>query len=166
MPIESIKTFSTDGGESFRDSFRVSWDRGCPVGITGTAYMHNRTLFGENAERPGELAAFSSTAEFDAHELDDLIALLQRARREAFGDKPPMAVTMEIVERGRATDDTTGGSLVIPGDVRINGVSVLTGGGVVVHQMNIRPAKDMAAVTVTLPVRLLVIGAEGDLEGR
>jgi hypothetical protein len=105
-------------------------------------------------------------ADLGAHELDDLIAALQRARREAFGDKPPMAVTMEIVERGRETDDTLAGSLIMPTDVRINGVSVATTGGVRVHEMTVQPAKEMATVTVTLPVRLLVIGAEGDLERR
>lgn len=100
-----------------------------------------------------------------AAELDELIAFLQRVRREAHGDKPPLAVTMEIIERGRTTDDTLAGSLILPNDVRINGVSVLTQGGIKVHGMEFTPCKEMATVTVTLPVRMLTIGAEGDLNG-
>jgi hypothetical protein len=98
-----------------------------------------------------------------AEELDDLIAALQRARREAHGAKPPLAVTMEIVERGHTTGDTTASTLIVPNDVRINGVSVLTQGGVTVHGMEF-PPKEAARVTLTLPVRLLVVGAEGDLD--
>lgn len=51
----------------------------------------------------------------------------------------------------------------MPSDVRINGVSVVTQDGIRVHEMTVRPAREMAAVTVTLPVRMLVIAAEGDL---
>lgn len=76
--------------------------------------------------------------------------------------KPPLAVVVEITQRGR-TEDTAGGSLILPSDVKINGVSVLTQGGVKVHEMEITPCKEIAMVTITLPVRLLVIGAEGDL---
>ena len=98
-----------------------------------------------------------------AEEIDDLIAALQRARREAYGAKPPLAVTMEIVERGHTTGDTTASTVIAPDDVRINGVSVVTAeGGVTVHGMDF-PPKEMARVTLTLPVRLLVVGAEGDL---
>lgn len=151
MRRKYLKTRERDGGE-----FSVIWDDGwCQVGLTSRMDVHGT----------GEDTGIGAHPEFSAHELDDLIATLQRARREAYGDKPPLAVTMEIVERGRTTDDTTGGSLILPSDVRINGVSVLTGGGVKVHEMDISPCKEMAKVTVTLPVRLLVIGAEGDLDG-
>lgn len=73
------------------------------------------------------------------------------------------AVVMEIVERGRTSDGTIGGSLIMPSEVRINGMPIVTAGGVKVHEMSIQPRKDMVTVTVTLPVRLLIIGAEGDV---
>ena len=56
------------------------------------------------------------------------------------------------------------GSVVVPSDVRINGVSVLTTGGVKIHKMTIQPAQDMATVTITLVARRVTIAAEGDLD--
>ena len=76
----------------------------------------------------------------------------------------PQAAVVEILERGRTSDGTIGGSLIMPSDVRINGVSVLTQGGVKVHEMDISPCKEIVTVTLTLPVRLLIIGAEGDVD--
>jgi hypothetical protein len=142
----------------------IAWGDGyCTVG--GTSYMRTHFLFPDSDAPEGEHTGFGFHPEFTAEELDDLIATLQQARREAFGGKPPMAVTMEIVERGRKTDDTMAGSLILPSDVRINGVSVVTCDGIRIHEMTVRPPKEMAMVTVTLPVRLLTIGAEGDLSG-
>jgi hypothetical protein len=49
-----------------------------------------------------------------------------------------------------------------PNEVRINGASVYTDGGVKVHEINV-PPRELTRVTVTLPVRMLTIAAEGDL---
>jgi hypothetical protein len=76
----------------------------------------------------------------------------------------PAAVVVEITEPGdRKTDDTIGGSLILPRQVKINGMPVLTRGGVRIHEMQVGDGKELALVTITLPVRLLIIGAEGDV---
>ena len=88
---------------------------------------------------------------------------LINARRAAFGQKPPAAAIVEILETGdREIDETGTSTLIIPRDVRINGASVYTSGGVRVHEMQLSPPKEMPAVTLTLPVRLLIVGAESD----
>lgn len=98
----------------------------------------------------------------DAETADRLILTLIKARREAFGQKPPTAAIVEIIETGKRKVDETGpGTIAFPSDVRINGVSVYTTGGVKVHDMDF-PPKEMPTVTITLPVRLLIIGAESD----
>jgi hypothetical protein len=80
----------------------------------------------------------------------------------------PLAAVVEIVERGRKSDDTSGGSVIVPNSVRINGVSVLTTGGVKVHDIEVLTGDGptLATVTITLPVRMLIIAAEGDLPAR
>lgn len=98
----------------------------------------------------------------DGAEMDALIAMLQGARRKAFGLPKPSAITMEIFESGRKSEDGTG-SVILPNAVLINGHSVYTDGGVRIHEMTIKPAMELAAVTVTMPVRCLIIAAEGDL---
>lgn len=98
----------------------------------------------------------------DAAEMDAVILALQAARREAFGVRPHSASVVEIIEPGHTTTDGTG-SLIMPRDVRVNGVSVYTTGGVKIHEMDLAVPKDMATVTLTLPVRRLTIAAEGDL---
>ena len=76
----------------------------------------------------------------------------------------PSAVVVEITEPGdRKTDGTMAGSLILPRRVRINGKPVLTQGGVRIHEMHTGTGKELACVTITLPVRLLIIGAEGDV---
>jgi hypothetical protein len=148
VPRKILKSRERDGGE-----FSVTWDgNSCQVGATTWT----------DIDGSGEATGIGAHPEFSAHELDELIAVLQRARREAYGAKPPLAVTMEIVERGHTTSDITASTLIMPNDVRINGVSVLTQGGIKVHDMEF-PLKELAQVTLTLPVRLLVVGAEGDL---
>jgi hypothetical protein len=134
MPREVFKSRDEDGAD-----FEVAWSDGC-------------------------CQAGAGQPEFSAHELDRLILSLQRARREAFGAKPPLAVTMEIIERGRTTsDDSMASTIIVPDDVRINGVSVLTQGGIKLHELDFHPQREMVTVTVTLPVRMLAVGAEGDL---
>lgn len=101
--------------------------------------------------------------DLDAVGMDRLIGSLQKARRQAFGPPPPTAAVIEIIEPGRATDDTVGGSVIVPAEVRINGHQVLTtGGGVRIHQIDL-PPREMAQVTLTLPARRVIIAAEGDL---
>jgi hypothetical protein len=157
MPKEVFKTRDEDGAD-----FDVTWSGGyCQIGAT--AYLGARNFCGGEDRPASEMIGVNAKPDFSADELDRLILTLQRARREAFGSKLPLAVTMEIVERGRKTDGTTGGSLIVPTDVRINGVSVLTQGGIKVHEMDFHPLKEMVTVTVTLPVRMLTVGAEGDL---
>ena len=76
----------------------------------------------------------------------------------------PVDAPAEIVERGRATDNTTGGSVIIPDDVRINGQSLLIPADhpITVHQINSR-ADEYAHVTLTLYARRVTIAAEDDL---
>ncbi|MFD5221359.1 hypothetical protein ACFWMH_27340 [Streptomyces tendae] len=76
----------------------------------------------------------------------------------------PQAAVIEIVEKGRATDNTTGGSVIIPNDVRINGQSLLAprDSPVIVHEMSTDP-DEILNVTLTLFARRVVIAAEDDL---
>jgi hypothetical protein len=158
MPREVFKTRDEDGTD-----FEVAWSDGyCQVGAT--AYLGTRNFCGVENRPESETVGINAKPEFAADELDRLILALQRARREAFGAKPPLAVTMEIVERGRATsDDSMASTIILPNDVRINGVSVLTQGGIKLHELDFHPQREMVTVTVTLPVRMLAVGAEGDL---
>jgi hypothetical protein len=105
----------------------------------------------------------SGTGELDADAVGRLIRTLHHARREAFGTPPPTASVVEIVEKGdRKTDDGVGG-IILPTDVRINGVSVFTTGGVKVHEIDLARRTEMATVTLTLPARRITVAAEGDL---
>lgn len=75
---------------------------------------------------------------------------------------PPAALT-EIIERGRRTDGTAGGSVVVPDEIRVNGQPLLAErGGIRVHEMGLCDG-DAARVTVTLFARRVVIAAEHDL---
>jgi hypothetical protein len=100
----------------------------------------------------------------DAETADKLIETLITARREAFGRPEAMAPVVEIIEPGHTSSDSMGGSMIMPREVRINGQRLLTQGGVIVHEMRTDP-KDCARITVTLPVRMLIVAAEGDLAG-
>lgn len=79
----------------------------------------------------------------------------------------PSAAYIEIVEKNRTTDDTLGGSLIVPNEVRINGIPLLCPDGeqVKVHAMTFNDGhgEDVAQVTLTLFARRVVIAAEGDL---
>jgi hypothetical protein len=76
----------------------------------------------------------------------------------------PQAAVIEIVEKGRATDDTSGGSVILPNDIRINGQSLLAPADcpIVVHEIKTEP-DELVNVTLTLFARRVVIAAEGDL---
>jgi len=84
-------------------------------------------------------------------------------------DKPqPTAALIEIVELGRTTDDTPGGSVITPNEIRINGTPILAGPEpITIHEMNFpTPGSvpdDLVKVTLTLYARRVTIAAEGDL---
>ncbi|MFF0736891.1 hypothetical protein ACFYVK_35420 [Streptomyces chartreusis] len=76
----------------------------------------------------------------------------------------PTAAVIEIVEKGRATDGTLGGSVILPNDIRINGQSLAAPADrpIVVHEISTEP-DDLVCVTLTLIARRVTIAAEGDL---
>lgn len=80
------------------------------------------------------------------------------------GPWPARGAVIEIIEKGGATDDTTGGSLILPNDIRINGQSLLSPREcpVKVHGMELDDSS-LVCVTLTLLARRVVIAAEGDL---
>lgn len=80
-------------------------------------------------------------------------------------DTEPRAVTLEVVERDHKTTDSLAGSIIIPSEIRINGMSVLAPADVPVrvHEMSFGADREAAVVTLTLFVRKLTVAAEGDL---
>lgn len=79
----------------------------------------------------------------------------------------PTAAYIEIVEKNRTTNDTLGGSIIVPNEVRINGIPLLMpyGEKITVHEISFNQAsgEDVSKVTLTLFARRVVIAAEGDL---
>lgn len=76
----------------------------------------------------------------------------------------PRASVIEIVATGRQPTEDGAGSIIIPREVRINGVSVYTAdrqNGIRVSDINL--GDDMVKVTLTLIARRLVIAADSDL---
>lgn len=80
-------------------------------------------------------------------------------------DTGPRAVTMEIVERNHKTTDSLAGSVIIPNEVRINGMPIIGPADVPVrvHDMSFGADREAAVVTITMFVRKLTVAAEGDL---
>lgn len=80
------------------------------------------------------------------------------------GPYPARGAVIEIIERGRATDDTTGGSVVIPDEIRINGQAILSSAEhpITVHDVQIEHPS-LVYVTLTLIARRVTIAAEEDL---
>lgn len=75
----------------------------------------------------------------------------------------PRASVIEIVASGHKPTEDGGGSLVVPNEVRINGVSVFTtGNGVKVNEFTL--GDDTISVSLTLVVRKLTIAAASDLD--
>lgn len=107
------------------------------------------------------LGNFDAVSHMDAETTDRLIAELQRARRDAFGLPARAAVVLEVVQAGEKPDESGTGSLIVPSAVLINGQPVFTTSPVRVHEMQV-PLRELVQVTVTLPVRLLVVGGEHD----
>lgn len=76
----------------------------------------------------------------------------------------PRASVIEIIAKDFTPDEDGPGSVIIPREVRINGVSVYTAdrnNGIKVS--DIRLGDDMVTVSLTLVARRLVIAADGDL---
>ena len=154
------------------DPMTVTWegccehqpdDRSCLcLVVRGQATFRSKFLCPHSDAADDDMTAIGASVPMNAAECDRLIETLQRARRETFGPPPPRAVTMEVVERGREVPENGTGSLILPNEVSINGTPVYTIGGIKVHEMDLEIPKGMASVTVTLPVRLLVVGAEND----
>ncbi|WP_020135027.1 hypothetical protein [Streptomyces sp. 351MFTsu5.1] len=80
-------------------------------------------------------------------------------------DKPRASI-IEIIATGYKPTNDGPGSMIIPRELRINGVSVYSAnrdnGGIKVS--DIRLGDDMVTVNVTLVARKLVIAADGDLD--
>ncbi|MFE1111226.1 hypothetical protein ACFW5U_35820 [Streptomyces rochei] len=86
---------------------------------------------------------------------------------EKHGPHPARGAVIEIVEKDATTsDDTPGGSIIVPNDVRINGQSLLASAEdpVIVHEISTR-ADACVRVTLTLLARRVSIRAENDPEG-
>ncbi|MGA4896750.1 hypothetical protein ACPCAJ_02125 [Streptomyces griseoincarnatus] len=81
------------------------------------------------------------------------------------GPWPARGAVIEIIETGRTTDETPGGSVITPNDIRINGQSLLSPREcpVTIHEMQI-DSTSLVAVTLTLLARRVSIHAEGDVE--
>jgi hypothetical protein len=75
----------------------------------------------------------------------------------------PPAAMIEIIEHGKKTAGDAAGSVVVPDEVRINGVPLLVEyGSVKVHEMAFGGG-EVAKVTLTLFARRITIAAELDL---
>jgi hypothetical protein len=77
--------------------------------------------------------------------------------------QPPTGAVIEIIERDRATDDTLGGSVIMPNRILINGQPVLTPDDkpITIHEIN---GDELVTVTLTLFARRISIRAEHDTD--
>jgi hypothetical protein len=75
----------------------------------------------------------------------------------------PTAAVIEIIERGKTTDDTLGGSVIVPTEIRINGHAVAAPADkpVIVHEISMT-GNELVSVTLTVFARRVSIRAEGD----
>lgn len=91
------------------------------------------------------------------------VGFLDDVRRVSDKDwpSPPAAAVVEIVERGLRTDHTTGGSIVVPDQIRVNGMPLLVEPNITIAKLGDREA---ARVTITLYARRIVVAGENDLE--
>lgn len=77
----------------------------------------------------------------------------------------PQAAVIEIIDKGRASTDTIGGSMTVPCELRINGQPVLTQGPIQFPEtISLGNDKNVVAITLTIIARRVVIAAEGDLD--
>ena len=76
----------------------------------------------------------------------------------------PRASVIEIIAKGQQPTEDGAGSIIVPREVRINGVSVFTPRGTVVKIDDFPLGESLVTVNLSLVVRRLVIAADGDLE--
>lgn len=75
----------------------------------------------------------------------------------------PEAVDIEVIEKGRAPTKAGAGSILIPGELRINGRPVYAAGPVSIDPIGLnRDDRGFVPVTVTLVARSITVAAEGD----
>ena len=72
----------------------------------------------------------------------------------------PRASVVEIIATGQQPPEDGAGSLVVPREVRINGVSVYTPKGTVVKIDDFTLGDQLVTVNLTLVVQRLVIGTD------
>lgn len=75
----------------------------------------------------------------------------------------PRASVVEIIATGAQPTEDGAGSIILPREVRINGVSVFTPRGTVVKIDDFQLGESLVTVHLSLVVRRLVIAADGDL---
>jgi hypothetical protein len=74
--------------------------------------------------------------------------------------RPATGAVIEIVERGPGTGNARG--VIIPNEVRLNGVPLLMPkDGITVHEMTF-PPEEAILVTLTVYARRVIIGADGE----
>jgi hypothetical protein len=74
----------------------------------------------------------------------------------------PRASVVELIAPDCTPAEDGAGSIVVPREVRINGVSVYTPKGTVVKIDDFALGESLVTVNLTLVVRRLVIGADSD----
>ena len=79
--------------------------------------------------------------------------------------RKPRASVVEIIASGYQPTEDGAGSIVVPREVRINGVSVYTPRGTVVKIDDFQLGESLVTVKLSLVVRRLVIAADGDRGG-
>lgn len=75
----------------------------------------------------------------------------------------PRASVIEIVASSYQPTDDGAGSVIVPREVRINGVSVYTPIGTVVKIDDFQLGESLVTVNLSLVVRRLVIAADADM---
>jgi len=73
----------------------------------------------------------------------------------------PRASVIELIAPGYKPTEDGGGSIIVPRHLRINGVSVLTAGPIVISEVQL--GENLVTVNISLVVRRLVIAADSDL---
>ena len=126
-------------------------------------YIEIHTLEGDMRADLGDWIVKGVQGEFYPCKPD----IFEATYEPADGSREATAAVIEIVEKNRTTDDTTGGSVIVPNEVRINGIPLLIPADqqIKVHDMTFNNGRgdEFAWVTLTLFVRRVTIAAEGDL---
>lgn len=79
----------------------------------------------------------------------------------------PSGAVVEIIERGATVDRANSAGVVVPNEIRLNGVPMYAPADrpVTVHQVDMA-GNELACVTLTLFARRVLIGAEGDINAQ